>query len=66
MQPLGVFYWGATWSLGAWCELRAGFRNFRTDRMTDLSVLEDAFEPLPGRTLRDFFRHYEEEGRQPQ
>lgn len=61
VQPLGVFYWGATWSLGAWCELRAGFRNFRTDRITDLAVLDDAFEPQPGRTLRDFFRHYEEE-----
>jgi len=63
VQPLGVFYWGATWSLGAWCELRAGFRNFRTDRMADLTVLEEAFEPQPGRTLRDFFRHYQEEGR---
>src|SRR5262245_19269957 len=27
VQPLGLFYWGATWSLGAWCELRTGFRN---------------------------------------
>jgi predicted DNA-binding transcriptional regulator YafY len=63
VQPLGVFYWGATWSLGAWCELRAGFRNFRTDRIDGLAVLEEAFEPQPGRTLRDFFRHYEEEGR---
>ena len=63
VQPLGVFYWGATWSLGAWCELRAGFRNFRTDRIEGLVVLEQTFEPAPGRTLRDFFRHYEEEGR---
>ena len=63
VQPLGVFYWGATWSLGAWCELRAGFRNFRTDRIDELTVLDVTFQPQPGRTLRDFFRHYEEEGR---
>lgn len=63
VQPLGVFYWGATWSLGGWCELREGFRNFRTDRIEALAVLDDSFEPQPGRTLRDFFRHYEEEGR---
>ncbi len=63
VQPLGVFYWGATWSLGAWCELRAGFRNFRTDRITELAVLEETFQPQPGRTLRDFFRHYEDEAR---
>jgi predicted DNA-binding transcriptional regulator YafY len=63
VQPLGVFYWGATWSLGAWCELRTGFRNFRTDRIADLAVLEQTFQPQPGRTLRDFFRHVEEENR---
>ncbi|HXU65459.1 MAG TPA: YafY family protein [Polyangia bacterium] len=63
VQPLGVFYWGATWSLGAWCELRGGFRNFRTDRIDELAVLDLTFQSQPGRTLRDFFRHYEEEGR---
>ena len=61
MQPLGVFFWGATWSLGAWCELRTGFRNFRTDRIEELAVLGETFEPQPGRTLRDFFRHVEHE-----
>ena len=63
VQPLGVFYWGDTWSLGGWCELRAGFRNFRTDRISELAVLDESFQSQPGRTLRDFFRHYEEEGR---
>ncbi len=63
VQPLGVFYWGATWSLGAWCELRTGFRNFRTDRIAELAVLDETFEPQPGRTLRDFFRHVQDEER---
>ncbi len=63
VQPLGVFYWATTWSLGAWCELRNGFRNFRTDRIEGLAVLDDTFQPQPGRTLRDFFHHVEEEGR---
>ena len=63
VQPLGVFYWTDVWSLGAWCELREGFRNFRVDRMQDINVLADVFEPQPGRTLRDFFRHCEEESR---
>jgi predicted DNA-binding transcriptional regulator YafY len=61
VQPLGVFYWGDVWSLGAWCELREGFRNFRLDRMNDLAVLEQVFVSAPGRTLRDFFRHCEAE-----
>src|SRR6266403_1496530 len=25
--PLGLFYWGAVWTVGGWCELRDGFRN---------------------------------------
>ena len=63
VQPLGVFYWGASWSLGAWCELRRDFRNFRLDRVTKLEVLDETFAAEPGRTLKDFFRHYEDEAR---
>lgn len=61
VQPLGLFYWGHAWSLGAWCELRQGFRNFRLDRMSEAAVLDDTFATEPGRTLADFFRHYEAE-----
>ena len=63
VQPLGVFYWGSSWSLGAWCELRRDFRNFRLDRVTKLDVLAETFTDLPGRTLRDFFQHYRDEER---
>jgi predicted DNA-binding transcriptional regulator YafY len=62
VRPLGLFYWGQTWSLGAWCELRVGFRNFRLDRMEGLVVLDERFADEPGRTLRDLFAHYEREG----
>jgi predicted DNA-binding transcriptional regulator YafY len=61
VQPLGLFYWGAKWSLGAYCELRQGFRDFRIDRMADVVVLEERFAPVPGRTLADFFRKRQEE-----
>jgi predicted DNA-binding transcriptional regulator YafY len=62
VQPLGLFYWGVTWSLGAWCELREDFRNFRIDRMSSVVLLADRFESRAGRTLEDFFRLYREEG----
>src|SRR5439155_26567174 len=61
VQPLGLFYWGTSWTLGAWCELRVGFRNFRLDRMNGVAVTEEHFVPVPGRSLRDLFRYYEEE-----
>lgn len=56
VQPLGLFFWGGGWSLGAWCELRGDFRNFRLDRMKALDVLAETFVPDEGRTLADFLR----------
>jgi len=61
VQPLGLFYWGLSWSLGAWCETRKDFRNFRLDRMAAVEVLSEAFDQRPGRTLDDFFRRYRDE-----
>lgn len=61
VRPLGLFYWGSTWTLGAWCELRRDFRNFRLDRVAALETLEDRFAEEPGKTLADMFRHYQEE-----
>jgi predicted DNA-binding transcriptional regulator YafY len=55
--PLGLFYWGLTWTVGAWCELRQGFRSFRLDRITDARIGDRRFPPTPGRTLRDFFEY---------
>ena len=54
VQPLGLFYWGATWSLGSWCELRQDFRNFRLDRMMQVELLNEYFESSPGRSLQDY------------
>jgi len=62
VQPLGLFFWGSAWSVGAWCEMRKGFRNFRLDRITDAVVSTETFRAEPGRTLADFFRQYEGEG----
>ncbi|MEZ5294401.1 MAG: YafY family protein [Vicinamibacterales bacterium] len=57
VRPLGVIYWGRTWTLSAWCELRRDFRNFRLDRMSGAS-LGRIFEDEPGRTLRDMLAAY--------
>jgi predicted DNA-binding transcriptional regulator YafY len=57
VRPLGIFFWGRTWTLAAWCEMRTGFRNFRLDRVSDAAVL-DRFEEEPGRTLKDLLAQY--------
>jgi predicted DNA-binding transcriptional regulator YafY len=56
--PLGLFYWGVTWTLGAWCELRTEFRSFRLDRIADARVSLRGYDELPGRSLRDLFDYY--------
>jgi predicted DNA-binding transcriptional regulator YafY len=58
VRPLGIFFWGRTWTLAAWCELRTDFRNFRLDRVTDASALDEKFADEPGRTLRDMLAQY--------
>jgi len=58
VRPLGIFFWGRTWTLAAWCELRQDFRNFRLDRIAASTMLDEAFEDEEGKTLRDMLARY--------
>ncbi len=42
--PLRLVGWGDRWTLLAWCELREAYRNFRFDRMQQMTVLDQTFE----------------------
>ena len=57
VRPLGLFFWGSSWTVAAWCELRQGFRGFRLDRVQKLELTTHMFEDEAGRTLADFFDH---------
>lgn len=46
IYPLGLFYWGGVWTLGAWCFLREAYRNFRVDRIEEIGVSNETL-PLP-------------------
>lgn len=52
--PLSLAYWGQTWTLGAWCELRQAWRSFRVDRMADCRALSSRYPDEPGRRLTDY------------
>jgi len=56
VRPLALAFFGPVWLLASWCELRQGFRSFRLDRMSELSVLEESFRLEPGKTIDDFVR----------
>jgi predicted DNA-binding transcriptional regulator YafY len=58
VRPLGLYFWGERWTLAAWCEMRLGFRNFRLDRVSAVSI-GTRFTDEPGKRLEDFLRSVE-------
>lgn len=56
LRPLALHFWGLTWTLVAWCELRDDFRTFRPDRIRGLEVLDDAIPEDPDKGLEAFYR----------
>jgi predicted DNA-binding transcriptional regulator YafY len=54
VRPLGLFFWGRSWTLAAWCEARSDYRSFRPDRMSDVRLLERSFDPADGISLAGF------------
>lgn len=56
VRPLALNFWGAVWTLAAWCELRNDFRSFRLDRIRKCTPTGATFTDEPGRTLDDFLR----------
>lgn len=55
-RPYALFFSGGAWTLGAWCELRSDFRNFRLDRLLTFAVCEEIFPDEPGRGFEDYMR----------
>lgn len=54
VHPFGLNFWGAKWTLVAWCELREDYRSFRIDRIVQAEITDDPFREEPGRNLEDF------------
>lgn len=52
--PLGLYFWGRSWTLAAWCERRTDFRSFRTDRIEAVSRTGESFELISPCTLDDY------------
>lgn len=57
VRPLALYFWGGVWTLVGWCELRADFRSFRIDRMSECRVLPRTFEQQRGQRLSDYLRN---------
>ncbi len=51
IEPLGLVYYSDRWHLIAYCRLRQGSRDFRTDRIRQIRPLDEFFSPRPGISL---------------
>jgi len=54
--PLGLIGWTGRWTLLAWCELRRAYRNFRFDRIAELTPTGEHFPDRPDRSLTHFIK----------
>ena len=54
VHPFGLYFWGAKWTLTAWCELRNDYRTFRLDRILTAEMTDEEFREEPGRSLEEF------------
>ena len=62
--PISVAYFETVRLVAAWCELRQGFRNFRTDRITAVEFLQERFPVQPEKLRAAWW--IEEKQRRPQ
>ncbi|MBL4614378.1 MAG: YafY family transcriptional regulator [Magnetovibrio sp.] len=56
VRPLAMAFFGSTWLLLGWCELRLAFRNFRLDRMEEMTLLPQTFRDEAGKRLHDYLK----------
>ncbi|MFM8850245.1 MAG: helix-turn-helix transcriptional regulator [Cytophagales bacterium] len=54
VEPIGLFYYSAAWHLIAWCRLRNGFRDFRSDKINAFQTTTHIFQPRSISTLHDY------------
>ncbi len=54
LQPLALLFFNPVWLLVAWCELRQDFRNFRLDRIQNLTPSQHLFKDDPDKNLQAY------------
>jgi len=60
LWPLGLMFWGNSWTLLSWCELRSDYRNFRLDRFNTLEVLDDIYPKDDKISVGHYLKRYED------
>ena len=56
VEPLGLIHYLERWHLIAWCRACEDYRDFRTDRMDNVTALREAFAPRQDFSLAKYMR----------
>lgn len=54
VEPIGLFFYSNAWHLIAWCRLRSGYRDFRTDRIKSLKSIGIKFDSRNLLSLQEY------------
>lgn len=54
VEPIGLYYYGQTWHLIAWCQLRGDYRDFRVSRIKNLQTTDISFAHKQHRSLQEY------------
>jgi predicted DNA-binding transcriptional regulator YafY len=60
VEPIGVVYYSGNWHMIAWCRLRNGYRDFRTDLFQSFKSTGNKFDARHLLTLQEYFRSLEQ------
>jgi predicted DNA-binding transcriptional regulator YafY len=58
VKPLGLMFWGAKWTLVAWCKLRDDYRLFRLDRIANARPTEESFDTSASCNFEHYVRRF--------
>jgi predicted DNA-binding transcriptional regulator YafY len=59
VAPIGLFFYAGAWHLIAWCKMRQGYRDFRSDQIKELKLTGDHFDDSDLLSLSEYFKTYE-------
>jgi len=54
IEPIGLFFYSNAWHVIAWCRLRSGYRDFRTDRIKTMKSIGIKFDSRNLLSLQEY------------
>ncbi|MBL6444998.1 YafY family transcriptional regulator [Fulvivirga sp. 29W222] len=58
VEPLGLCYYGSHWHMIGFCRMRQDLRDFRTDRIIKLRVLDELYDPEKHQSYQEHLKTF--------